>query len=315
MSRMDRLRDIENGDPVDAADPQFNFQTIENFIASDVTTVDGAKGFTGPVAGVAGSNPSHLATVAQVEAATPVGTVSMFAGQVVPSGWAWCRGAAVSKTDPLYAALFAVIGTLFGSDDSNNFNLPDLRDRSPLGSDGVVALGEEAGRNDWAVVSHLHTIGKHTHSVPAHKHEKGTLKVPEHTHSINHNHGAANTSKDGAHAHDTIENNYGADGSVAGWVNAPGWVQLNGLTTRGGDQGYERGVTSKGSAHTHSFTIPNFTGTSGKQLETAVTGSTADKAAFNTAESGSDNTGSTGDDATVNQNYHPVLGINFIIKL
>jgi len=313
MSQMDRLRDIENGDPVDAADPQFNFQTIENFIASDVTTVDGAKGFTGPVAGVAGSNPSHLATVAQIEAATPVGTVSMFAGQVVPSGWAWCRGAAVSKTDPLYVALFAVIGTLFGSDDSNNFNLPDLRDRSPLGSDGVVALGEEAGRNDWAVVSHLHTIGKHTHSVPAHKHGKGTLKVPEHTHSINHNHGAANTSKDGGHTHKGIKDLYanqlyGADGSF--WYSTG-----NGDGLRMGSPYTEIRVESTDSAHTHSFNMPNFTGTSGKQLETAVAGSTADKAAFNTAESGSDNTGSTGDDATVNQNYHPVLGINFIIKL
>lgn len=313
MSQMDRLRDIENGDPVDAADPQFNFQTIENFIASDVTTVDGAKGFTGPVAGVAGSNPSHLATVAQIEAATPVGTVSMFAGQVVPSGWAWCRGAAVSKTDPLYVALFTVIGTMFGSDDSNNFNLPDLRDRSPLGSDGVVALGEETGRNDWAVVSHIHTVGKHTHSVPAHKHGRGTLKVPEHTHSINHNHGAANTSKDGGHTHKGIKDLYGnqlygADGSF--WSGTGSTAGL-----RMGSPYNEIRVESTDSTHTHSFNMPNFTGTSGKQLETAVTGSTADKAAFNTAEGGSSNTGSTGDDATVNQNYHPVLGINFIIKL
>ena len=61
MSSMTSLRDISNGDPVDAADPQFNFQTIENFIDSDVVTVDGSKGFTGAVSGVTATDPTHLA--------------------------------------------------------------------------------------------------------------------------------------------------------------------------------------------------------------------------------------------------------------
>jgi phage-related tail fiber protein len=56
----------------------------------------------------------------------PSGAVFWFAANAAPIGYLEASGAAVSRTT--YAALFAVIGTTFGSGDgSTTFNLPDLR--------------------------------------------------------------------------------------------------------------------------------------------------------------------------------------------
>ena len=62
----------------------------------------------------------------------PSGTIAGFGNTTAPTGWLACNDAAVSRTT--YARLFAVIGTTFGTGDgSGNFNVPDLRDRAPLG--------------------------------------------------------------------------------------------------------------------------------------------------------------------------------------
>lgn len=57
---------------------------------------------------------------------TPSGAVMYFAMNTAPTGWLVANGTAVSRTT--YAALFAAIGTTFGSGDgSTTFNLPELR--------------------------------------------------------------------------------------------------------------------------------------------------------------------------------------------
>jgi len=62
----------------------------------------------------------------------PAGTIVAFGNTTAPGGWLACNDAAVSRST--YARLFAVIGTSFGiGDGSGNFNVPDLRDRVPLG--------------------------------------------------------------------------------------------------------------------------------------------------------------------------------------
>ena len=58
----------------------------------------------------------------------PPGTYIHYAGRTVPSGWLIANGAKVSRKD--YAALFAAIGTTYGSGDGNStFNLPNLNGR------------------------------------------------------------------------------------------------------------------------------------------------------------------------------------------
>ena len=62
----------------------------------------------------------------------PAGTIVAFGNTTAPTGWLVCNDAAVSRST--YARLFAVTGTSFGvGDGSSNFNVPDLRDRVPLG--------------------------------------------------------------------------------------------------------------------------------------------------------------------------------------
>ena len=62
----------------------------------------------------------------------PAGTIVAFGNATAPTGFLACNDAAISRTT--YARLFAAIGTSFGTGDgSGNFNVPDLRDRVPLG--------------------------------------------------------------------------------------------------------------------------------------------------------------------------------------
>ena len=63
----------------------------------------------------------------------PIGSYIQFAGSQAPAGFLVCNGGAISRTT--YSALFAVIGTTYGSGDgSTTFNLPNLTDRFLQGS-------------------------------------------------------------------------------------------------------------------------------------------------------------------------------------
>lgn len=73
----------------------------------------------------------------------PAGTLVPFAAATAPTGWLLCYGQAVSRAT--YAALFAVVGTTYGTGDgSTTFNLPDMRGRVPGGKDDMG--GTAAGR-------------------------------------------------------------------------------------------------------------------------------------------------------------------------
>lgn len=94
----------------------------------------------------------------------PPGSMLDYAGSTAPAGYLVCDGSEVSRTD--YAALFAVIGTLWGSGDgSTTFNLPDSRRRFVAGAGGSLALGasdEQSTVNDRN---------------PIHSHGSGTLET------------------------------------------------------------------------------------------------------------------------------------------
>lgn len=53
----------------------------------------------------------------------PVGTIILYGGSVIPTGFLICNGDAISRTD--YADLFSKIGTTYGAGDgSTTFNIP-----------------------------------------------------------------------------------------------------------------------------------------------------------------------------------------------
>lgn len=110
--------------------------------------------------------------IAQSSDAQPAGIIAPFAGSTVPYGWMLCAGQAVSRT--AYPALFAAIGTTYGTGDgSTTFNLPDLRGRVPAGLDNMN--GTDAARLDWA--NTLGTTGGEQ------KHTMTTAELVAHTHT------------------------------------------------------------------------------------------------------------------------------------
>ena len=90
----------------------------------------------------------------------PVGGILPYAGPTAPTGWLLCDGTAKNRV--AYKPLFDVIGTTYGvGDGSTTFNLPDLRQRFPLGkspSGTGATLGSSGG-----FIDHAHVVPSHTH--------------------------------------------------------------------------------------------------------------------------------------------------------
>jgi microcystin-dependent protein len=90
----------------------------------------------------------------------------MWATATAPSGYLLCNGTAVSRAT--YSALFAVISTTFGvGDGSTTFNLPDFRDRMPIGAGTTYSANSSGGSNDAVIPSHNHSASV---SDPGHFH-------------------------------------------------------------------------------------------------------------------------------------------------
>jgi microcystin-dependent protein len=93
-----------------------------------------------------------------------IGEIRMFGGNFAPAGWAFCDGQPIpiSEND----ALFTLIGTTYGGDGEETFNLPNLQSRVPMhagtGPDGVTYdLGEQAGVEQVTLT--VQQIPIHTH--------------------------------------------------------------------------------------------------------------------------------------------------------
>jgi microcystin-dependent protein len=84
---------------------------------------------------------------------TPVGALMPYGGAAAPTGWLLCQGQAVSRTT--YASLFSILGTAYGAGDGSiTFNLPNLKQRFPLGkadSGTGSTLGGSGGAIDFSV--------------------------------------------------------------------------------------------------------------------------------------------------------------------
>ena len=93
-----------------------------------------------------------------------VGEIRMFGGNFAPNGWMFCEGQTlpISEND----VLFQLIGTTYGGDGEETFNLPNLASRVPIhmgtGPDGTTyQLGEMAGTEQETLT--IQQIPSHTH--------------------------------------------------------------------------------------------------------------------------------------------------------
>jgi microcystin-dependent protein len=172
MSDYSKLTDFAAKDALSPGNPSKIVKGTE--IDDELTAIAGAIAsksdissptFTGtPAAPTAttGTNTTQLATTAFANAAaavvSPSGEIKMWPTATAPSGFLLCNGAAVSRT--IYAALFAVIGTTFGSGDgTTTFTLPDLKNKFAVGAGDLYSLAATGGSKDAVVVEHTHGSG------------------------------------------------------------------------------------------------------------------------------------------------------------
>jgi microcystin-dependent protein len=94
-----------------------------------------------------------------------VGEVRLVGFNFAPDGWAFCNGNPQSISGN--NALYNLIGTTYGGDGQQTFNLPNLQGRIPLhqGSNGVsnYTLGQQGGAEQ--VTLQLAQYPSHTHFV------------------------------------------------------------------------------------------------------------------------------------------------------
>ena len=96
-----------------------------------------------------------------LDKAIPVGTIAMFGAERDPEGWLRCDGRLLDRN--AYAKLFAVIGTTHGFTNSSNFRLPDIRERSVVGSGTKYSIGAKGG--NATVTLSINQMPAHTHPI------------------------------------------------------------------------------------------------------------------------------------------------------
>ncbi|MFM0503791.1 phage tail protein [Paraburkholderia caffeinilytica] len=94
-----------------------------------------------------------------------VGEIRMVAFTFAPNGWALCQGQTVPISQN--QALFALLGTTYGGDGVQTFNLPNLAGRSPVGTGtGLnltpVELGQVDGLENFTLTNAQ--LPAHTHA-------------------------------------------------------------------------------------------------------------------------------------------------------
>lgn len=148
-----------------SGDNQTNAGTLTSSGTLAVTgsfTLDGATGNAGQVMTSAGSSATPI--WADKVNGVLAGFIQMYGAASAPTGWLLCNGAAVSRST--YATLFALIGTTYGAGDgSSTFNVPDMRDKFPVGSGSTYALNATGGSANSTLPSHTHAI-----TDPGHNH-------------------------------------------------------------------------------------------------------------------------------------------------
>lgn len=276
---------------------------------------------------------NHIAD-ASLHFAPPAGSIFMWPTNSAPTGFLLCDGTAVSRTT--YATLFALIGTTFGvGDGSTTFNLPNFKQRMPIGRDAGQAacdtIGETGGSfnhthttptHQHTIAGHTHDMGNHVHGQPGHTHTAAAHNhsVPGHFHDCQGSGADIFVADSGSHTH-----NYGAK---EGGSNGSGANRPQGASSSSGSN-----VTYSTNSDTHSHSHSAVQGRVGN-VSAGYSGdsffATTTDGALATSSSGSDNTfgpstnttGSSGTltttagegGSTSGSNNQAYLTVNFIMK-
>jgi len=179
MSNYNKATNFAVKDTLTSGDPDKAVSGVEidnefNSISSAVTSkADKVAGSTTDNLAALDANGNLKDSGRSVEDILPSGFIGPFAGSTAPSGWLLCGGQEVSRST--FSSLFLSIGTTFGSGDgSTTFNVPDLRDRFPLGD-------RDQGQSDANRVDNFNTaLGD---SGGSDEHQLSIAEMPSHSHT------------------------------------------------------------------------------------------------------------------------------------
>lgn len=93
-----------------------------------------------------------------------LGTIRLVGFNFAPYGWALCQGQAMQIAQN--TALFSLLGTYFGGDGVQTFNLPDLRGRVAVGQ----GQGPGLANYDQGQAGGAETVALTTAQAPTHNH-------------------------------------------------------------------------------------------------------------------------------------------------
>jgi microcystin-dependent protein len=93
-----------------------------------------------------------------------IGEIRIFSGNFPPRSWAFCQGQSLSIAQ--YDTLYAIIGTTYGGDGQETFNLPDLRSKVAMGNGNGPGLTPRI----LGQVLGTETVTLTTNEMPAHTH-------------------------------------------------------------------------------------------------------------------------------------------------
>ncbi|HEY0832746.1 MAG TPA: tail fiber protein [Azospirillum sp.] len=101
-----------------------------------------------------------------------IGEIRIFAGNYAPMYWAMCNGQSLNLQQN--QALFSLIGTTFGGDGVNTFNVPDLRGRVVMGQGQGTGLTNRV----LSQTGGTETVTLTEAQSPAHTHGLNAVTVP-----------------------------------------------------------------------------------------------------------------------------------------
>jgi len=323
-----------------------SLQGLANDDHTQYPLADGTRGFTAAVEvgePVVGTDASTKAYVdAQVAGGVPAGLISAYGGSSAPGGYLLCDGAEISRAT--YNDLFLVISTAYGvGNGTTTFDLPDLRQRFPLGkavSGTGGTLGDTGGSIDPTInIAHTHALGSHTHDI-GHSHANTiatavggdhTHTMGTHTHTADHNHGAVTSGGGSAHSHSGPSHTHSFSDTSGGPSSTSSPYNKSGVSVVGSSTHthYVSGTTGSGgtgstgsdSSHTHSVDLlnkvvttsakdPGDTNTSATHSH-SVTGGVTDKTGNSGSASGTSDSSLSATEAVPNA---PFLTVNYLIK-
>jgi microcystin-dependent protein len=114
-----------------------------------------------------------------------------------PKGFAFCSGQVMSIQQN--AALFSLLGTYYGGNGVTTFQLPDLRGRTPVGSNSGSDIGQNGGTESVTLLP---------------------TQMPAHNHTFN-----ANNSTAGS-ARNPVNGVLGTTGTLKMYANSTGGAQI-----------------------------------------------------------------------------------------